>query len=218
MQAQKTDLTSAENLEAVFFNFDVSGEKAAAISQKVSVGSSVEFRQFRSMDNATLTCLEPTHTNGLVSISWDHITEDQFGWYIVTRRNGSDEETFDSRAAENASNFWIENQGVVFTDNVGDPDQNGTYHYTIEAYAPFHNGLPIATAVRSITIDATLPGGSNVPPGPPSPDIPAPTPTPSSAPPATDDATPTLMLAVLMAASVAVYAFCALCRKMRTNG
>ena len=123
------DFTSAENLEIVFTNADVTGE----VQEKFSLPAGAELQQYVDLSGHTLSLTGEFH-DGAVTLQWDNCNH--LGMYRVTRVNASSEvtkEVFDSE--EYPHYFSIKNGIVTFTDPSVESGQ--TCRYTAEAYEPF---------------------------------------------------------------------------------
>lgn len=215
-------LSQVDNLEAIYFTFSNPEAKRDQINDIIEYSGTVPFFAVTPASDRPLSVsTPPTYADNKVTFTFENLGNDV--WYIVIRGDGNLAEVFDSRS--DFSHFSTDGSGsMTFTDKVGAPTQERTYQYTIETHALFHNNVPILrdTTFPPINIPAYVPDAPTNPTNPSNPTIPsAPSiliPAAPSLPPATGDATPTLMLAVLMAASAAVCVFSALRMKKKTNG
>lgn len=198
LKFQTFNLTGVSDLEAVYFNFEITENNLAEIKNKITVRSDVEFRQFHSIDSAYFSCDEPVYNNGQVSIRWNLVSND--AWYIVTRdqENGTSTEVFDSRV--DPVHFHSRNGVCVFTEIISPTDQEQIYQYHIKVDAPFSSGI------ESTGFNLTIPAQVSTA---------VPAPIPAASHPVTGDDTPILMLCVLMACSAAVCVLSAIRMKKR---
>ena len=123
------DFSSAENLECIYLNSDIteSGLK------KIKTGGDAEILQYVDFAEKSITNVTIAYENGLVRIRFPEVGHRVN--YRITRsgQNSSESERFDSD--RDYSNFSTSNGMVTFTDGSAEPGQD--YYYEIVAMNPF---------------------------------------------------------------------------------
>lgn len=132
------DLTSAENLEAVFVCFDTNySYNNIRCQDKFSFPSTTRlFAKYVNLEDKTLITREPNVLSDRVELSFSDILPTDYPVeYTVTRKETSSGNTVSFSSKDRVDLFSNLNGRVTFTDFTISPGE--TYHYTVTARDPF---------------------------------------------------------------------------------